>query len=123
MKRKILFFLITVFLNFHFFSEIVNWEGMEVGTNPYPQWLKNYINNKNEKLLRKKFDIEKSKNILIGIGKSDDITKARYFSQIDAQQKFSEHTGREKKTRLEFIYEYWMEDDETGFLVYSIYAW
>ena len=96
---------------------------MEVGTNPYPQWLQNYIDKKNEKLLRKKFDIEKSKNIIIGIGKSDDITKARYFSQIDAQQIFSQHAEKEKKSHLEFIYEYWMEDDETGFLVYSIYAW
>ena len=40
MKRKIIFFLITVFLNFHFFSEIVNWKGMEVN---YVMTLDDYI--------------------------------------------------------------------------------
>ena len=122
MKRIILLCLITVFLNFHFFSEIINWKGMEVGIDPNPRWLQNYINNKNDKLLRKKFDIPKSKRIIIGIGQSTDITNARYLSQINAQQQLNQESEKGKSVNLEFIYEYWMEDDKTGISVYSVYA-
>ena len=122
MKRIILLCLLTVFLNFHFFSEIINWKGMEVGIDPNPRWLQNYINNKNDKLLRKKFDIPKSKRIIIGIGQSTDITNARYLSQINAQQQLNQESEKGKSVNLEFIYEYWMEDDKTGISVYSVYA-
>ena len=122
MKRIILLCLLTVFLNFHFFSEIINWKGMEVGIDPNPRWLQNYINNKNDKLLRKKFDIPKSKRIIIGIGQSTDITNARYLSQINAQQQLNQESEKGKSVNLEIIYEYWMEDDKTGISVYSVYA-
>ena len=122
MKRIILLCLLTVFLNFHFFSEIINWKGMEVGIDPNPRWLQNYINNKNDKLLRKKFDIPKSKRIIFGIGQSTDITNARYLSQINAQQQLNQESEKGKSVNLEFIYEYWMEDDKTGISVYSVYA-
>ena len=95
---------------------------MEVGIDPNPRWLQNYINNKNDKLLRKKFDIPKSKRIIIGIGQSTDITNARYLSQINAQQQLNQESEKGKSVNLEFIYEYWMEDDKTGISVYSVYA-
>ena len=121
--KKITFFTIVFFLiSFHSFSEIVNWKGMEMGLPKNPKWLQLYKSAKNEKLLRKKFDIDKSERIVVGISSAASLEEARSASQLEAQAEAAA-LQKNKKNRLLPIYEYWEEDDKTGFIVYSIYTY
>ncbi len=123
MKKNYVFVLILLILQFHSFSEIINWKGMEFGADSEPVWLEKYIKEKNEKPIRKRFEIENSQSIILGIGRSDSLENARLISQLDAQQKVDEK-GKSKKSKiinLQFLYEYWVEDSESGYTVYSLY--
>ena len=84
-----------------------------------PKWLTSYITKKDEKLLRKKFDISSNEKIIVASATAKSLEMARSASQIEAQAQASQQTG---KVRLEFIYEFWQEDSEEGFTVYSIYS-
>ena len=119
MKKIIAFTIISSFFLFHSFSEIINWKGMELGIAPNPKWLKSYITKNDEKLLRKKFNITSNEKIIVSSASAKSLETARAGSQIEAQAQVSKLT---EKVRLEFIYEYWLEDSEKGFTVYSIYS-
>lgn len=116
MKKQLIFVLLFLSIKFYFFSDIINWKGMEFGHEKVPKWLKAYITKNDEKIIRKKFDIDSTQSVLVGIGNAATLENARHLSYIDVQSKI-------KKTRLMFIYEYWLEDSEKGFIVYSVYAY
>ncbi len=120
--KKTVFFTIVIFLfSFHSFSEIVSWKGMEMGLPQNPKWLQLYKAAKNEKLLRKKFDIDKAEKVVVGIAAAPYLEEARSASQFDAQSKATA-LQKDKKNRLVPVYEYWEEDDKNGFTVYSVYT-
>lgn len=120
--KKTVFFTIVIFLfSFHSFSEIVSWKGMEMGLPQNPKWLQLYKAAKNEKLLRKKFDIDKAEKVVVGIAAAPYLEEARSASQFDAQSKAAA-LQKDKKNRLVPVYEYWEEDDKNGFTVYSVYT-
>lgn len=121
MKKITLFTIVSFLISFHAFSEIVRWKGMEMGLPKNPKWLQLYKVAKNEKLLRKKFDIDKAEKVVVGIAAAPFLEKARSASQIDAQSKAAD-LQKDKKNRLVPVYEYWEEDDKNGFTVYSVYT-
>ena len=122
MKKITLFIIVAFLISFHAFSEIVKWKGMEMGLPQNPKWLETYILNHNEKLLRKKVGIAKDECVLVGVGCAADLETARSLSQLDGQNKASD-LQKDKKNRLVPVYEYWEEDDEKGFCVYSVYTY
>ena len=87
-----------------------------------PRWLESYILEHNEKPLRKKFRMSKDECVLVGVGCANDLETARSLSQLDGQNKASD-LQKDKKNRLLPVYEYWKEDDEKGFCVYSVYTY
>ena len=99
------------------FPEIVEWKGMELGLDARPKWLFKYIKGGNEKAVRNKFGVAPSSKIVLGVGRAYDLEKARAASQLDAQKK----AAGVSSASLAFLHEYWEEDDETGFAVYSLY--
>lgn len=124
MKKKIVLIQLMLILNFYSFSEIISWKGMEIGLSPDPKWLKSYLIRKDEKLLRKKFDVEKNQSIICGLGKADFLEEARTISQLDAQRKLEDKIGKKQRNlNFDFLYEYWLEDSESGYTVYSIYSY
>ena len=122
MKKITLSVIVILLVSFHAFSEIVKWKGMEMGLSRNPKWLSSYISKNNEKALRKKFELDSSEKIILGKGQAAFLETARSASLLDAQKKVSELQAS-GKIRLQFIYEYWEEDDEEGFTVYSIYTY
>lgn len=99
------------------FPEIVEWKGMELGLDARPKWLFKYIKGGNEKAVRNKFGVAPSSKIVLGVGRAYDLEKARAASQLDAQKRAADVSS----ASLAFLHEYWEEDDETGFAVYSLY--
>ena len=95
---------------------------MELGQAPEPAWLKAYITEKNEKLIRRKFDIRRNQALIVGYGNSSSLDTARTASQIDAQNQLYNNIGKKKSIRFVFLYEYWFEDSDSGYNVYSIYC-
>ena len=108
------------------FSEIISWKGMEFGLDSCPVWLEKYLEKKNEKPLRKKFGIEKSKSVIVGVASGKTLEAARHFSQSDALGKYFSSFDEADETKvaqaLVFVYEFWSEDSENGFCVYSVYS-
>jgi hypothetical protein len=121
MKKITLFTIVILLVSFHSFSEIVNWKGMEMGIEQNPKWLSAYTQQHNEKLLRKKFDVDKTEKVIVGIGNASSLESARTGSQLDGQKKASE-LNQNGKVRLQPVYEFWQEDDKNGFTVYSVYT-
>ncbi|MEE0886339.1 MAG: hypothetical protein UIB61_05490 [Treponema sp.] len=115
----ILFFLLGSIA----FSEIVSWKGMEFGLDSCPVWLEKYLDKKNEKPLRRKFGIERSKSVVVGVGSGESLESARSFSQTDAIKKyFASIKENQVAQSLCFVYEFWNEDSDSGFTVFSIYT-
>ena len=105
------------------FSEIVSWKGMEFGLDSCPVWLEKYLDKKNEKPFRRKFAIEKSKTVVVGVASGESLEAAREFSQTDAIKKyFASIKENQVAQSLTFVYEFWNEDSEDGFCVYSVYS-
>lgn len=122
MKKITLFTIVSFLFSFHVFSEIIRWKGMEMGLPENPKWLESYILEHNEKPLRKKFSMSKDESIVVGLGSAADLESARSISQLDAQKKAAD-SQKDKKNRLVPVYEYWEEDDEKGFRLYSVYTY
>lgn len=120
MKKAFFVLAILSIASLHSFAEIVSWKGMEMDVPPNPKWLKAWRNKGDERLLRKKFDVEKSSRVIVGFGTADSLEGARATAQLDAQKKASD-SGTVQATRLEYLGEYWEEDDQKGFFVWSAY--
>ena len=102
---------------------------MELGLDPYPEYLKQYLEENDEKAVRKKFDVGKKKKLFYGIGISSSLEGARTISEFDCKKKImkSRKTASSGASAaihgLEFVYEYWEEDSETGYKVWQIYSY
>lgn len=120
MKKAFFVLAILSIASLHSFAEIVSWKGMEMDVPPNPKWLKAWRNKGDERLLRKKFDVEKSSRVVVGFGTADSLEGARAAAQLDAQKKAAD-SGDVQATRLEYLGEYWEEDDQKGFFVWSAY--
>ncbi len=120
MKKAFFVLAILSIASLHSFAEIVSWKGMEMDVPPNPKWLKAWRNKGDERLLRKKFDVEKSSRVVVGFGTADSLEGARAAAQLDAQKKAAA-SGAVQATRLEYLGEYWEEDDQKGFFVWSAY--
>lgn len=120
MKKAFFVLAILSIASLHSFAEIVSWKGMEMDVPPNPKWLKAWRNKGDERLLRKKFDVEKSSRVVVGFGTADSLEGARAAAQLDAQKKAADSDGVQA-TRLEYLGEYWEEDDQKGFFVWSAY--
>ena len=120
MKKAFFVLVILSIASLHSFAEIVSWKGMEMDVPPNPKWLKAWRNKGDERLLRKKFDVEKSSRVVVGFGTADSLEGARAAAQLDAQKKAAA-SGAVQATRLEYLGEYWEEDDQKGFFVWSVY--
>ena len=126
MKKTAIAFLIALLASFCSFAEIVSWKGMEVDLPQNPKWLKAYLQKKDERPLRKKFDLSDSERVVLGVGTDDSLESARTNSQMDAKRQLANaKTSADdpaKSARLEFVYEFWLEDSEKGYTVYSLYT-
>ena len=120
MKKAFFVLAILSIASLYSFAEIVSWKGMEMDVPPNPKWLKAWRNKGDERLLRKKFDVEKSSRVVVGFGTADSLEGARAAAQLDAQKKAAA-SGAVQATRLEYLGEYWEEDDQKGFFVWSVY--
>lgn len=120
MKKAFFVLAILSIASLHSFAEIVSWKGMEMDVPPNPKWLKAWRNKGDERLLRKKFDVEKSSRVVVGFGMADSLEGARAAAHLDAQKKAAD-SGAVQATRLEYLGEYWEEDDQKGFFVWSAY--
>lgn len=126
MKKTLFVFALLLAASFCSFAEVVSWKGMEMGAAQNPKWLKAWRTKGDERLLRKKFGAEDSSAIIVGFGRADSLEGARTLSQLDAQkqlaQKSSAATGEPAgAARLQFLGEYWEEDDQDGYSLWSVY--
>ena len=121
MKKKLAAFACAFFLSFSMgsaFAELVSWKGMEHDIGPRPKWLFKYVKSRNEKQIRNRFDLAPSSSVVLGVGRAESLETARAASQADAQR-----LGADKGLgNLSPLYEYWEEDSEKGFAVYSLYG-
>ena len=128
MKKAALVLAISIAASFCSFAEIVSWKGMEMGLPLNPKWVRAYRQKKDERPLRKKFDLSASDRLAVGVGKADDLETARSLSQVDAEGQLADlkSSGQDalvKAARLEPLGEYWEEDSDLGFTVYSFYSY
>ncbi|MBD5447389.1 MAG: hypothetical protein HDR32_06540 [Treponema sp.] len=105
------------------FGEVVAWKGMEFGVEQNPKWLRSLVEKHDERPVRKKFDIAKNARLFYGTGNAPDLESARNYATADCMQKA---LGAESDARtvsgLSPVYEYWEQDDETGYTVTAIFA-
>ncbi len=127
--KKILVLFLLLLIPYFSFSEIISWKGMELGLDPYPEYLKKYVEKHDEKAVRKKFDVGKKKLLFYGTGTSSSLEEARTLAGFDCKKKIlkSKKTGTSDGAvaavnGLEFVYEYWEEDSESGYKVWQIYS-
>ena len=127
MKAKVLkLVLILAAASFCSFAEIVSWKGMEMGLAQNPKWLKAWRSKGDERALRNKFDVEKTKSVVVGFGQADSLEGARTNAQLDAdrqlaQSKTAASGEAANAARLEYLGEYWEEDDQKGYSLWSVY--
>lgn len=121
MKKLILAFASLFLACFCGSAEIVNWKGMELGLDEEPAWLEKYLANKNVAPIRRKFSINKTYDIIVGVGNAKGLETARQLASVSAEKKA---LGISKTKILKdfcSVYEFWQEDSEKGFSVYAIY--
>lgn len=105
------------------FGEVVAWKGMEFGIEQNPKWLRNLVEKHDEHLARKKFDIAKNARLFYGTGTAPDLESARNAAASDCMKKIlGEESGARTVSGLSPVYEYWMQDDESGYTVTAIYS-
>lgn len=121
MKKTLFVLAVLSFALFHSFAEVVSWKGMEMGAPCNPKWIKSWRAKGDERALRKKFEVEPGSTIIVGVGTADSLEAARTTAQLDAQGKALSNGEAVQATRLEFLGEYWEEDDQNGYSVWSVY--
>ena len=122
MKKIFCLLAAALCAQFYLSAEIVSWKGMELGLSQNPKWIKVYRKKNDERLLRKKFDVLPSEKILVGVGKDFSLEGARQFSQNDALASLLADKNI-SSTKAAFLGDYWEEDDEKGYVVYSVYKY
>lgn len=104
------------------FGEVVAWKGMELGVEQNPQWLVSLVSGQSEKPARKKFGIARNARVFFGTGTAPDLESARNIASADCMQKVIDKTGTRTLNGLSPVYEYWEQDDESGYTVTAIYS-
>jgi len=117
--RVLIFGLLLGLLANPAFSEIVSWKGMEHGLDARPKWFFKYVKSGKEKPIKKRFELDSESGLILGIGKGGDLETARTASQMEVQKKAAVQS--QIIVSLTPLYEYWEEDDEEGYAVYSLY--
>lgn len=121
--KKITALLVCLAVGALTFGEVVAWKGMEFGIEQNPKWLRNLVEKQDERLARKKFDIAKNARLFYGTGTAPDLESARNAAASDCMKKvLGEESGARTVSGLSPIYEYWMQDDESGYTVTAIYS-
>lgn len=120
MRRSFLS-IVLILINFTSFSETIAWKGKEFGLEENPIWLEKYLKNKDESFLRKKFGIKINESVIVASGTGKELVEARAYSQMNAYKIYFSSNNR-KTSRISFIYEFWKEDSDAYFTVYSIYV-
>ncbi len=126
MKKTLFVFAILLAASLCSFAEVVSWKGMEMGAAQNPKWLKAWRTKGDARLLRKKFGVEKSGAVIVGFGRADSLEGARAVSQLDAQKQLAPKKAAvdgepASAARLQFLGEYWEEDDQDGYSLWSVY--
>ena len=105
------------------FGEVVAWKGMEFGIEQNPKWLRSLVEKHDERPARKKFDIAKNARLFYGTGTAPDLGTARNNAASDCMKKvLGKDGGARTASGLSPVYEYWVQDDETGYTVTAVYS-
>lgn len=105
------------------FGEVVAWKGMEFGIEQNPKWLRSLIEKHDERPVRKRFDIAKNAQLFYGMGTASDLETARNNAASDCMKKvLDKESGARTLNGLSPVYEYWVQDDESGYTVTAIYS-
>lgn len=119
--KKLVSLILFLFFVSSVSAEIIDWKGSELGIPSSPAWLTQFKESGRISVLRKKFDIDRTSKIIMGIGKSEELENAKYSAEMKATKSFDEHFKDNNKAKMVFVYEYWEQDDEENYTVYSIY--
>lgn len=119
--KKLVSLILFLFFVISVNAEIIDWKGSELGIPSSPAWLTQFKETGKISVLRKKFDIDRTSKVIIGFGKSDELEEAKYLSEMNATKTFSKLLKDNSKAKMVFVYEYWEQDDEEIYAVYSIY--
>ena len=121
--KKITALLVCLAVGALAFSEVVAWKGMEFGIEQNPKWLRSLVEKHDERPARKKFDIAKNTQLFYGMGTAPDLETARNNAASDCMKKvLGKDGGARTVSGLSPIYEYWVQDDESGYTVTAIYS-
>lgn len=121
--KKIIALLACLAVGALTFGEVVAWKGMEFGVEQNPKWLRSLVEKHDERPARKKFDIAKNARLFYGTGIAPDLESARNYAAADSMQKaLGAESGARTMSGLSPVYEYWEQDDETGYTVTAIFA-
>lgn len=68
------------------FAEVVilDWENSEMGISDNPKWLKAYLKNKDDSIIRKKFELDSDCLIFVGIVDDNDFESIKKLASIKA---------------------------------------
>ncbi|MDE6350758.1 MAG: 2-hydroxyacyl-CoA dehydratase family protein [Treponemataceae bacterium] len=121
--KKIIALLACLAVGALTFGEVVAWKGMEFGTEQHPKWLKNLVEKHDERPARKKFGIAKNARLFYGTGTAPDLENARNYAAADCMKNIlGTDDGARTVSGLSPVYEYWEQDDETGYTVTVIFS-
>lgn len=113
--------LIICSILFPLSADITNWKGMEHGLGKSPKWIRKYLKNQDDSILREKFDIEDESIVIVGIGKASNLETARTLSQTDAMKKAKQKSDSINNIQFQYIYEYWEKENNSIYFVYTVY--
>lgn len=121
--KKITASLVCLAMGALAFGEVVAWKGMEFGIEQNPKWLRSLVEKHDERPARKKFDIAKNARLFYGTGTAPDLETARNNAASDCMKKvLGKESGARTVSSLSPVYEYWEQDDETGYTVTAVYS-
>ncbi len=121
--KKIIALLVCLAAGALTFGEVVAWKGMEFGIEQNPKWLRSLVEKHDERPARKKFEIQKNARIFYGTGTAPDLESARNAAASDCMQKvLGKDGGARTVNGLSPVYEYWEQDDKTGYTVTAIFS-
>ncbi|MBD5426646.1 MAG: hypothetical protein HDR38_03705 [Treponema sp.] len=121
--KKIIALLACLAVGALTFGEVVAWKGMEFGIEQHPKWLRSLVEKHDERPARKKFGIAKNARLFYGTGTAPDLESARNYAAADCMKNvLGTDDGARTASSLSPVYEYWEQDDETGYTVTVIFS-
>ena len=106
-------------------SLLINYKGMELGAQEYPEWVRFLFEKDDERILRKKFKIEKKENVFYSTSTAEKLEFARNDAERKIFEEFAE-SGLGSVSGLEFVADYWEQikdskTKKTEFVLYLVY--